>query len=313
MADSRRKPLRPRPPKARSVAQTWLEAFVEYAAGECHLAENTVAAYRRDLVRFFEWLGGRPVPALSIRDLADYAAWLHTKDLAPASIARHIVSLKVFFRYLQLEGVLVDNLAELLGSQKLWERVPKVLSPQQIDKLVDAPVRSDPFWRRDRALLELLYATGCRASELSSLNLDDVHLDEGFCMCHGKGDKQRLVPLGRRAAEAVLAYLEHERGPLAARRKPAPPWVLLSYRGRRLRRERIWELLKKYALRVGAPADISPHTMRHTFATHVLCGGADLRHVQEMLGHASIATTQIYTHVDMSRLKAVHRKFHPRG
>jgi integrase/recombinase XerD len=295
------------------VALTWLEAFVTYAAGECHLAENTVAAYGRDLRRFFEWLAGRPIPTLSIRDLADYAGWLHQHKLAPASIARHIVSLKVFFRYLQLEGVLTDNLAELLGSQKLWQRVPKVLSPGQIDKLFEAPARGDPFWRRDRALLEMLYATGCRASELSSMKMPDVHLDEGFCTCRGKGNKERLVPVGRRAAEAVQAYLEHERPLLAARASPPAAWLILSYRGRRLRRERIWELLKKYALRVGAPSEVSPHTMRHSFATHMLAGGADLREVQEMLGHASIATTQIYTHVDMSRLKAVHKKFHPRA
>ena len=296
-----------------NTAKTWLEAFVAYAAGECHLAENTVAAYRRDLEHFFAWLDRRSIPDLSIRDLADYVGWLHGRKLAPASIARHIVSLKVFFRYLQLEGVLRDNLAELLGSQKLWERVPKVLSVEQIDRLFAAPGRADPCWRRDRALLELLYATGCRASELSSLRLRDMHLDEGFCICRGKGDKERLVPLGARAVEAVRAYLEHERPKLAARRRSPADWVLLSYRGRRLRRERIWELLKRYAQRVGAPPEVSPHTLRHSFATHLLAGGADLRQVQEMLGHASIATTQIYTHVDPTRLKAVHKKFHPRA
>ena len=311
MAAVRRKLMRPKPLPARKVTQTWLEAFVAYAAGECHLAENTVAAYRRDLVRFFEWLAGRKVPGLSIRDLADYVAWLHGKKLAPASIARHIVSLKVFFRYLQLEGVLQDNLAELLGSQKLWQRVPKVLSPQQIDKLFESPQSGDRCWRRDRALLELLYATGCRASEVSSLRPCDMHLDEGFCICRGKGDKQRIVPLGARAADAVRDYLQEERPGLAA--SSTAEWVLLSYRGRRLRRERIWELLKKYAKRVGAPAEISPHTLRHSFATHMLAGGADLRQVQEMLGHASIATTQIYTHVDPSRLKTVHKRFHPRA
>jgi integrase/recombinase XerD len=296
------------------MTQTWLEAFVEYSAGECHLADNTVAAYRRDLTRFFEWLEGRSIPELTIRDLADYAVWLHEKKLAPASITRHLVSLKVFFRYLQLESVLKDNLAELLGSQKLWERVPKVLNSEQINRLFASPVRTDPFWRRDRAMLELLYATGCRASEMADLRLRDVHLDEGYCVCRGKGDKERVVPLGARAAEALKAYLEHERCLLVSRAGPTPPdWVLLSYRGRRLRRERIWELLKRYALRIGAPPEVSPHTLRHSFATHMLAGGADLRQVQEMLGHASIATTQIYTHVDAERLKAVHRKFHPRG
>lgn len=313
MGAPRRKLLRPQPPKAPALGQIWLESFVSYASGECHLAENTVAAYRRDLKRFFEWLAGRSVPELTIQDLADYTTWLHAKDLAPASLARHLVSLKVFFRYLQLEGVLKDNLAELLGSQKLWQRVPKVLSPEQINRLFESPRGRDPFWRRDRAMLELLYATGCRASELSNLKLEDVHLDQGYSMCHGKGNKERLVPLGGRAIEAVRTYLEHERGILAKRAAAAAPWLLLSYRGRRLRRERIWELLKRYVHRVGAPPLVSPHTMRHSFATHMLAGGADLRQVQEMLGHSSIATTQIYTHVDSTRLKAVHSKFHPRA
>ena len=309
-----RRPLRPRPPpEARSQDQSWLESFVQYTAGECHLADNTVAAYRRDLRHFYQWLQGRPIPRLTIQDLADYAGWLHQRNLAPASIARHIVSLKVFFRYLQLEGALRDNLAELLGSQKLWQRVPQVLSPEQINRLFQAPTPADPYWRRDQALLELLYATGCRASEISHLRLQDLHLDEGFCTCRGKGDKQRVVPLGARASAAVRVYLERERGKSAAQVSPAPEWLLLSYRGRRLRRERIWELLKRYALRVGISPEVSPHTLRHSFATHMLAGGADLCQVQEMLGHASIATTQIYTHVDPTRLKAIHRKFHPRA
>ena len=313
MPVARRKASRPKPLRARGPAHTWLDAFVQYAAGECHLAESTVAAYRRDLKRFFEWLAGRNPASLSIRDLADYAGWLHARRLAPVSVARHIVSLKVFFRYLQLEGVMEDNLAELLGSQKLWQRVPKVLSPQQVDRLVLAPQEGNPYWRRDRAMLELLYATGCRAAELSTLRLPDVHLDDGFCLCRGKGNKQRIVPVGVRAADAVRSYLKHERGALAAAGRRAADWVLLSYRGRRLRRERIWELLKKYVRQVGIPSDVSPHTLRHSFATHMLAGGADLRQVQEMLGHASIATTQIYTHVDASRLKAIHRKYHPRA
>jgi integrase/recombinase XerD len=313
MESKRRRPLRPRPPAAQQATKVWLDAFVEYSSGECHLAENTVAAYGRDLRRFYTWLNGRAIPALSIRDLADYTTWLHAQNLAPASLARHLVSLKVFFRYLQLEGVLQDNLAELLGSQKLWERVPKVLSPQQVERLLESPRLYDSWWRRDRTILELLYATGCRVSELSNLKLEDMHLEDRYCMCHGKGNKDRLVPMSQRATAAIQSYLEHERPALVLRSGGEPPWLLLSHRGRRLRRERVWELLKRYAARVGAPAEISPHTMRHSFATHVLAGGADLRQVQEMLGHASIATTQIYTHVDASRLKAVHQKFHPRA
>lgn len=305
--------MKPKPPSPVSATKGWVESFVDYTAGECHLSNNTVAAYRRDLTRFMQWLDGRSIPKLSIQDLSDYAAWLHGKKLAPASIARHLVSLKVFFRYLQLENVLTENLAELLGSQKLWQRVPKVLSPQQIDKLFAAPNSCDPFWRRDRAMLELLYATGCRVSEISNLKMQDMHLDESYCLCRGKGDKERLVPLNYRAVSAVRAYLDRERGKLQSRRGSPADWVLLSYRGRRLRRERIWELLKRYAVRVGSPPEITPHTFRHSFATHLLAGGADLRQVQELLGHASIATTQIYTHVDPTRLKAVHKKFHPRA
>jgi integrase/recombinase XerD len=187
-----------------------------------------------------------------------------------------------------------------------------VLPPEMVDRLLDAPRPRDKLWRRDRALLELLYATGCRASEVSHLRLVDLHLAEGYCRCRGKGDKERMVPLGRRAIEAVRAYLTDERKNVVER-SGEKPWLLLTTRGLRLRRERIWELVKRYAARSGAPSSISPHTLRHSFATHLLAGGADLRQVQEMLGHASIATTQIYTHVDHSRLKKVHQQFHPRA
>jgi integrase/recombinase XerD len=291
----------------------WITAFIDYLRSECHLADNTTAAYRRDMRRFIGWLAGRNVARLTIRELADYATWLSEEKLAPASVARHLISLKVFFRYLQLEGVISENLVELLGSPKLWSRVPQVLSPAMVDQLLDSPQPGEAFWRRDRALLELLYATGCRASELAHLRQSDVHLAEGFCRCRGKGDKERLVPLNSRAVEMVVQYRDQERPLLAGRSRSAPDWLLLSKTGKRLRRERIWEIVKRHVLRIGAPPDVSPHTLRHSFATHLLSGGADLRQVQELLGHASINTTQIYTHVDATRLKAVHRKFHPRG
>ena len=291
----------------------WTPAFANYLRSECHLAENTVSAYQRDLRRFGQWLAGRRLQKITIRQLSDYVAWLHAAKLAPASIARHVVSLKMFFRYLQLEGVLTNNLAELLGSQQLWHRVPNVLTPQMVRRFLTTPGPDDTYPLRDRAVLELLYATGCRASELSGLKVQDVHLQERYCLCHGKGNKERLVPLARPAQHAVKAYLNKERPALA--KPPGTPadWLLLSRRGQRLRREAIWELVKKYAVRAGAPPTISPHTLRHSFATHLLAGGADLRQVQELLGHASIATTQIYTHVDQSRLKKVHREYHPRS
>ncbi|MCE9554332.1 MAG: site-specific tyrosine recombinase XerD [Planctomycetes bacterium] len=301
-------PAAPMTPTERYVAP-----FVAYLRSECHLSENTAAAYRRDLARFCKWIGTRRVAGLSIQELAKYVGWLRGEGLAAVSVARHVVSLKIFFRYLQVEGVLKENPAELLGASKLWQRVPQVLTQTTTGKLLSSVTRKDAWPRRDRAMLELLYATGCRASELSNLTLRDTHLDEGWCLCHGKGDKQRLVPIGAPAVAAVREYLEHERPKLAAVAQTTPGWLLLSPRGRQLGRERIWELVKRYAARAGLSDEVSPHTLRHSFATHLLAGGADLRQVQELLGHASIATTQIYTHVDSSRLKKVHRQFHPRA
>ena len=291
----------------------WIEACLDYLRTECHLAVNTVAAYRRDLSRFGQWLGGRSAATLLVRDLSDYTGWLKTQKLAPVSIARNIVAVKLFFRYLQLEGVVRDNPVELLGTQKTWQRVPEVLSVATVEKLLVAPQPFDAYYRRDRALLELLYATGCRASEVSHLKLADLHLDERYCLAHGKGSKDRLTPLNATAARVIREYLTHDRPKLIKPGGPQPPWLLLSRGGKRLRREAIWELVKRYVRRVGVNPEVSPHTLRHSFATHLLAGGADLRQVQELLGHASIATTQIYTHVDQSRLKRVHRQFHPRA
>lgn len=308
-----KKEIKPRRLAAAEDAARWRESFVRYLCSECHLADNSVAAYERDLGHFFEWLRGRRISGLTVSELSDYPAWLNSRELAASSVSRHVVSLKVFFRYLQLEGVLTDNQAELLGTQKLWQRVPTVLSQSEVNELLAAPRPPRPWWRRDRAMLELMYATGCRVSELSIVRPRDIHLKERYCMCHGKGDKQRMVPLGAKAVAAVEDYLAHERPKLAERGGATSQFLLLSSRGGRLRRERIWELIKLYAKTAGCSTELSPHSMRHSFATHLLAGGADLRQVQEMLGHASIATTQIYTHVDHTRLKKVHDAFHPRA
>lgn len=309
-----RKKIKPRRENAQREASRWQSDFADYLRSECHLAENTVVAYARDLTRFFNWLGNRRIAKLKVSDLADYPAWLTEQSLAPKSVTRHVASLRVFFRFMQLEGAISDNQADLLGTQKLWQRVPEVLSEKQVNQLLTAPRKTDPWWLRDRAVLELLYATGARVSELATLKCRDVHLGERYVICHGKGDKQRIVPLGDQAIAAVRRYLEEQRPRLAARsRTVTSEWLILSPRGAPLRRERIWELIKKYAARVGIPAEISPHSLRHSFATHLLAGGADLRQVQELLGHASIATTQIYTHVDHTRLKMVHETYHPRA
>ena len=291
----------------------WRSSFINYLRSECNLSENTVAAYGRDTARFCKWLGNRSIPNLKIADLSDFVAWLSTFKLAPSSVARCIVAIKMFFKYLQLEGIMVDNHAELLGSQKLWERVPEVVAPRAIEDFLSAPRRIEPLYRRDRAILETLYATGCRVSEISNLLMQDVHLNQRHLKCHGKGNKQRFAPLGDSAIETIEDYLQFQRPQLAANRPTEKDWLFLSRSGRRLRREAIWELVKKYASLAGISSKVSPHTMRHSFATHLLAGGADLRQVQEMLGHSSIATTQIYTHVDQTRLKKVHKQFHPRG
>lgn len=298
---------------ATSMDRKWSDAFLDYCRSECHLADNTVAAYRRDLARFDAWIGTRRVADLKVADLSDYMGSLADAGLAPASIARTIVAMRMYFKYLQLEGVLKENRAELLGSQKLWERIPEVLSPAAVERFLKAPRRSDVLWVRDRALLEVLYASGCRVSEVATLRLPELNLDEGYAKVKGKGSKQRMTPLGEQAVDALHRYLDDVRPELMKQRMDYDHFVFVSRTGKSLRREAIWELVKKYAKVAGIPASISPHSMRHSFATHMLAGGADLRQVQEMLGHASIATTQIYTHVDQTRLKQVHHKFHPRA
>jgi integrase/recombinase XerD len=293
--------------------QSDIGAFRSYLRAERGMADNTVQAYGRDLERFSKWcvlVRYDTYTAPTLKDLARYLGFLHDEQLAVPSIARHLVSLKMFYRFLKLEEKADAAAVDLLGSPKLWERIPAVLPPTAVDELLKAPQPGDRFYLRDRALLETLYATGCRASEVVGLKIQDVYLDAAFLKCFGKGSKQRVVPLGRPAIAALRAYLADGR--------PANPaegagFVFVSKSGRSLDRIFLWALVKKYCKRAGLPGTTSPHTLRHSFATHVLAGGADLRSVQEMLGHASITTTQHYTHVDRDRLKAIHKQFHPRG
>jgi integrase/recombinase XerD len=290
-------------------------AFRHYLQSERGMAKNTVLAYGRDLDHFAHWVadGGlsdylRP----TIRELSRYISALREDGLAPPSIARHLVALKMFYRFLRLEERSEPTAVEMLSSPALWERIPQVLSPEGVEKLLAAPGALDRFYLRDRAILETLYATGSRASEVVGLKLADLHLDSGFCKCTGKGSKQRVVPLGRPAVESLRAYLDGLR-PDLVRAVPEAPWVFVSRGGRILTREMLWILVKKYVRRAGLNIKVSPHTLRHSFATHLLAGGADLRTVQELLGHANIRTTQHYTHVDRDRLKKIHNRFHPRG
>jgi integrase/recombinase XerD len=291
-----------------------LAAFRHYLGSERGMAANTLLAYGRDLERFASWCEalGRDHLRLTLPDFSAYVGALREERLAPPSVARHLVALKMFYRFLRLEGRVQQAAVDLLGTPALWQRIPHVLAAESVDRLLAAPRPTDRFYLRDRALLETLYATGARASEVVGLKLGDLYLDHGFCKCYGKGRKQRVVPLGRPAREALKEYVDGLR-PQLALRVPAAEHVFLSKAGRPLTREMLWQLVKKYVRRAGIPGRVSPHTLRHSFATHLLEGGADLRTVQELLGHANIRTTQHYTHVDRQRLKAVHKKFHPRG
>lgn len=277
------------------------------------MSANTLIAYRADIERFAAWFadhGPSTLKQVELRTLSGYLDHLHASNLKATSVARHLVTLKTFFRYLVLEAVITESAAELLNSPKLWQKLPAVLSPEAVDRLLAAPTRQDRYCLRDRALLTLMYATGCRTSEVIGLTLESVHLEERYCRALGKGNKERLVSLNPVAVAALEAYLIHER-PKLARTDCASLFVSRS--GKPLTRVMVWMLVKRYAARIGVSKQVSPHTLRHSFATHMLAGGAEIRALQELLGHASIRTTQIYTHVEHSRLKAVHAKHHPRG
>lgn len=289
-------------------------AFRNYVRAERGMADNTVIAYGHDLDRYAAFVAGgqlRDYRKPTLGELADYLGFLRDEQLAPASVARHLVALKMFYRFLQLEERADAATVELLGTPALWERIPTILSPESVEKLLAAPLPADRFYLRDRALLETLYATGCRASEVVNLKVGELYLDAMFCKAFGKGSKQRIVPLGSKAVAALRAYLGDGR-PMVSAAAPAE-YVFLSRAGKKLDREMLWMIVKKYVQRAGLPKKTSPHTLRHSFATHLLSNGADLRAVQEMLGHASIGTTQIYTHVDREYLRKVHKRYHPRG
>lgn len=291
-----------------------LEPFIKYLQAEAGMAANTILAYRSDLDQFFEWFklrGPQGLGEVDLLVLTSYLQHLHERGLAATTVSRHMVAIKMFFRFLVLEGVLRESTADLLNSPKLWQHLPHVMSPDMVNRMLAAPGEGDRYMLRDRALLCVLYATGCRASEVAGLQLRDLHLDESYCRCIGKGNKERITRLNPVARLALEAYLVKERPCLAGERDPSA--LFISRTGRPLTRIMVWNLVKKYARRAGASSDVSPHTLRHSFATHMLAGGAELRALQELLGHASIATTQIYTHVEHSRLKAVHEECHPRG
>ena len=289
-----------------------VKRFLDYLFNECGLAGETITAYKRDLGEFWRHLVDADVEPgeISADDLRLHLIELQRRGLALASIARHFASIKVFLRYLFSERILRRDVASLLESPKRWRTIPNTIRYKQVEALLDSPNRSSEFYLRDRALLELFYATGMRVSEVVDLCVGQINLDLGYVRCIGKGRKERVIPVGRFAIRAVREYVDELRPRLLGERHASA--LFLSRTGRQLDRSNIWRIVRKHAQLAGIDERLSPHTLRHCFATHLLAGGADLRIVQELLGHADVTTTQIYTHVDEAQLKHVHSKFHPR-
>ncbi len=277
------------------------------------LAENSLLAYGRDLSVLQERARQRKKPVLAMKqsDLTDFIAWLRSRGLQPRSVARSIHALRGFYRYAVREGHLELDPMENLRAPRAFKALPRFLTPAQVEALLAAPDVSTPLGLRDRAILEVLYATGLRASELIGLKPSDLDMNVGLLTCFGKGRKERLVPLGRVARDWVRRYLRDARPGFAKGRDRTP--LFLSLRGGKLTRMGLWGLVRRHAVGAGVERILTPHVLRHSFATHLLEHGADLRALQAMLGHADIATTQIYTHVTRERLRKIYDQFHPRA
>ncbi|MEJ2539579.1 MAG: site-specific tyrosine recombinase XerD [Gemmatimonadota bacterium] len=291
-----------------------LEPFVDYLAFDRGLSDRTVEAYRRDLARFISFVdeAGRRRPRdVRAEDVREYVYELHGRGLAATSIRRAQSSLRSYFAFLLDEGVLDHDPTERMETPRVGRTLPGTLSPLEVERLLEAPDTTHPLYWRDRAILEVLYGAGLRVSELTGLGLRDVDAREGVARVSGKGSKERLVPVGGAALRALDRYLRQVRPGLD--RGKGEGRIFLNARGTPLSRVSVWTLVKESAERAGIEKAVSPHSLRHSFATHLLEGGADLVAVQELLGHADISTTQIYTHVTREYLREVHRSYHPRG
>jgi integrase/recombinase XerD len=291
-----------------------IDQFLNYLLVEKGLSRATLESYSRDLLRFTEFLNRNGRSRVSEEDtplLLKHLIQLRTEGLGARSRARHLVALRGFYRYLAQEKLLAQDPAKLLDLPKTPLKLPEVLGVDEVRRLLNSPDTRSTQGIRDAAMLEVLYAAGLRVSELTRLKIQDVHLDAGFVRVFGKGSKERVVPIGQYAREKILFYLENARGRLL--REHASPYLFVARAGRPMTRQAFWKLLRQYAANAGLTRTVTPHSLRHSFASHLLEGGADLRAVQVMLGHADISTTQIYTHVTTDRLRELHRKYHPRG
>jgi integrase/recombinase XerD len=301
-------------PSASLTQDAAIREFMTYLRIECGLAHNSLLAYEGDLRDFAGFCQSSGLGEIAEIGLVHIQAWLKAlsdRHFAISSIARKLAALRMYWRYLYSNGRVQDDPATLLESPKMWHRLPRIIDTGQVNALLNAPTADDYLELRDRAILELFYACGLRVSELAGLKLGDVNLQVGFVRCIGKGRKERIVPVGGPAGQALQEYLSTLRPKLLKGR--SEDLIFLSRTGKSLDRHNIYRLVQRYARRAGITIKMTPHSLRHCFASHLLAGGADLRIVQELLGHASVTTTQIYTHVDRDRLKRIHEQFHPMG
>ncbi|GMA52458.1 tyrosine recombinase XerD [Alicyclobacillus contaminans] len=292
----------------------WIARFIDYLAVERGLSANTLQSYQRDLCAFERYLQRTAQHGLiqaKRMEILGYLGHLKAMGRANTTVSRNLASLRSFYHYLLREEVLGTDPTLQIETPKVEKRLPKVLTVDEVERLLDAPDWKTPAGARDKAMLELLYATGIRVSELVSLRVDDVNLSAGFLRCIGKGAKERIIPIGEYAQQTLLHYLQFGRSKLC--REPESGALFLNHHGQQMSRQGFWKILKKYADTASIHKHITPHTLRHSFATHLLERGADLRAVQEMLGHADISTTQIYTHVTRARMKEVYMQAHPRA
>jgi len=292
----------------------WQDQFLHYLIVEKGLSKNTIEAYGHGLSRFFNYLkekGVHEIQEIGKFHVRGFLLSLRKRGLSTRTIVRNLVVIRTFFRFLAQEGILGANPIENLESPKVEKNLPEILTLREIEQLLERPDLRTPLGKRDRAMLEMLYATGMRVSELTQLPTHQVSLEGGYVLLYGKGSKERIVPIGSEAIRWVLLYLKESRGVLAKGKES--PFLFINRSGKPMSRQRFWKSLKDYARKAGLRKRITPHLLRHSFASHLLEGGADLRSVQMMLGHADISTTQIYTHVTGERLKKVHQHYHPRG
>jgi integrase/recombinase XerD len=290
-----------------------VDAYLDHLRVERRLADHTLESYARDLAALGAYAAGagRAIDALDRQALEQFVREQMTRGLSPRSVARTVAAVRGFYRFLVLDRRLGSNPADDLRPPRAWPALPKFLSLEDVDRLMAAPDTATPLGLRDRAMIELLYATGLRVTELVSVRIADLHLDDQYLTCIGKGSKERIVPIGEQANDWIQRYRNTARGALLKARKS--PRLFLNARGGSLSRVGFWKILKQYARRANLPRTLSPHVVRHSFATHLLERGADLRAIQLMLGHADLSTTQIYTHVLEARLRTVYDRFHPRA